>query len=222
MLSSLIESTTLKVMLLFSRNQSGFLSAAAGVVVLTLFVGLVLLQKNYVQNTTIPSSPSPSPSVSEVKFTNTTKHMTSAPSSTPNPSPSTSSKPNTTQSSGLPTPPATPSSTSSPTPSPSPAGRYIKVLSPNGGENYKIGDTVNITWEYNQLAQCVIIYVLEDGTKSSLFIPVNPSKKSYPLVLLSDYLGMIDQVKVKVEMSCYDNDSNYAGDQSDHFFTITK
>ncbi len=203
-------------------NQSGFLSAAVGVIVLVFFVGIVYLQRGVVQNTKISASPTPEPSavVAEAKFTNNTKHLAVSPT----PSPSASVKPSVlaTASPNTQTPTPSPTSQSTPTPTPTPAGRFIKILSPNGGENYKIGDNINITWEYNDLAQCVIIYMLEDGTRSSLFIPVKPSQKSYQLGLLTDYLGMIEEVKVKVEMSCYSSDNNGAQDQSDNFFTIKK
>jgi hypothetical protein len=204
-------------------NQSGFLSAAAGAVVLILFVSLFFVQRNIVKNTSIQASPTPSPSVHEVKFTNNTKHMTPTPVSTPSTSPSFSPKSNSTQSTSSPVPTPTNTPASSSTPSPSPTGRFIKIISPNGGEVYKIGGNIRISWEYSDLVQCVITYVNEDGVRSQAFVAVKPERKSYDLMLAPEYFGSLENAKVKIDMECYNSGGTHGvTDRSDEFFTVTK
>ena len=202
------------------KRESGFLSAALGLLVLTIFVSVLLMPKMLSQNSSVNSNPTLDLSAQDPVIAN--KQIASSP--TPYTSPiqtvpsSASPNPNAIFPSGS---PAT-LQESSPAPDSTHTGRFIKITSPNGGEVLTIGENLSISWEYKDLTQCLITYVLEDGTKSSLFIPVAPEKKTYQLPILSDYFGSLDQIKLKVEMSCYGSDNNYVGDQSDGFFTVKK
>lgn len=204
------------------RSQFGFLSAAVGVVVLVFFVGIFFLQRSFLPAniSKVPDTAEPSPSL-EANFVNKTKHLNPSPvSGTLSPSAAPTNSINSSSSPSVSTSQSTTSS--SPTPSASAVGRFIKILTPNGGERYRVGDAITISWEYADVATCVIVYLLEDGTKSGLFIPVDPKNKSYSLPLLSDYLGMVDEVRVKVAMDCTSTSQESAADQSDAFFTISK
>ncbi len=102
-----------------------------------------------------------------------------------------------------------------PSPLPTPTSRFIKITYPNGGENFKVGETIKITWEYANLAQCILTYVT-NGVQSTSFYPVNPAQNYYNWVVPSGSVG-----QTKIDASCYDSSSNGAQDQSDNFFTVS-
>ncbi len=198
-------------------NQFGFTTAAIGFIVFGLLMTVIVFSENFTDQKITeelqPALSNESSPVGSMVAKATQKPMASASavavastSSTPIPSA-------TAQSLGSPTSQAA---------SPVPAGRYIKITSPNGGESYEVGSKLTINWEYNDLAQCVIKYMTEDGKESALFIPVNPSQKTYQLAVLENYLGTLDSVKLKISMDCYSSSNNYEGDTSDGYFTVTK
>jgi cytoskeletal protein RodZ len=96
---------------------------------------------------------------------------------------------------------------------------YIKVIAPNGGETYKVGDTVTFNWESNNLnknGSCVIQLRYEDGSLSKAWVPVNTPEGGFNWLFTSDQGGK----KAKVNMDCYDSNQNLFSDQSDNFFTV--
>lgn len=197
-------------------NQSGFTTAAIGFVMFGLLMAFIVVSRNISKP---PSSVETQPALS-----NESSSLPLAPSvSITKPGLKTASTSAVPSASVSPTTTATVQEpSSSPTTTSSQTGRYIKITAPNGGETYKVGSKLTINWEYNDLAQCIIKYITEDGKESELFIPINPSQKTYQLAILENYLGTMDSVKLKIDLSCYSSDSNYAGDRSDGFFTVTK
>lgn len=95
----------------------------------------------------------------------------------------------------------------------------IKVTSPNGGESFKVGDSVHITWSSNNLnknGSCIVTLAYDNGAKSSAWVPVNTPNGFFDWKLTSESGGH----QVKVDMDCYDSNQNNAHDQSDNFFTV--
>lgn len=100
------------------------------------------------------------------------------------------------------------------------AQTFIKVNAPNGGESFKVGDTMHITWSSNNLnknGSCIVTLAYDNGSKSSVWIPVNTPNGYFDWKLTSESEGH----KVKVDLDCYDSNSNNAHDQSDSYFTVT-
>lgn len=194
------------------RNQSGFTTAALGFIVFGLLMAFIVVSRN-ISVTSESSSPQLSQETSPVASSTAKASMsptasiassqkpsnTASPSVKPNPSASTSQDKNS---------------------SPTPSERFVKITSPNGGESYAVGSTLHITWEYNDLAQCVIKYVTENNVESSFFIAVDPDQKSKDIAILENYLGPLDSAKIKIAIDCYSSDNNYKGDTSDGFITI--
>lgn len=155
------------------------------------------------------NSPEPTPSVEATPTslpkatTRTTSTPTAKPTSTPTPTP---------------TPITAPAQTSTNTADPN-TPTFIKVTSPNGGENFKVGDTMHITWSSNNLnksGSCVITLAYDNGSKSSAWVPVNTPNGYFDWKLTSESGGK----QAKVDMQCYDSGSNGHNDQSDNYFTV--
>lgn len=99
------------------------------------------------------------------------------------------------------------------------APTFIKVSAPNGGENFKVGDTMHISWTSNNLKRsgsCVVTLAYDNGSKSAAWVPVNTPNGSFDWKLTSES----GDHQVKVNMECYDSNSNGYTDQSDNFFTV--
>lgn len=119
----------------------------------------------------------------------------------------------------LPTPMPTSTQSSTNTSDPN-APTFIKVSSPNGGESFKVGDTIHVTWSSNNLyksGSCIITLAYDNGSKSSAWVPVNTPNGYFDWKLTSESGGR----QVKVDMDCYDSNSNNTHDQSDNYFTVT-
>ncbi len=122
------------------------------------------------------------------------------------------------------TPSPTPTTTMTPTPqlnngADSDKPTFIKVVSPNGGESFKVGDTIHITWESNNLnksGSCIVKLAYEGGKYSSAWVPVNTPKGFVDWKVTDE-----SQTQAKVDMECYDSTSNLVKDQSDGYFSIT-
>ena len=108
------------------------------------------------------------------------------------------------------------------------APTFIKVLSPNGGESFKVGDTMHITWSSKNLTKsgyCIITLIHPSGRhprygetdKDSKWAPVNTKNGYYDWKISSESGGHQE----KVNIDCYDSSSNNIDDQSDNYFTIT-
>lgn len=96
----------------------------------------------------------------------------------------------------------------------------IKVTSPNGGESFKVGDTLTITWDSNNLTKsgsCVVTLRYEDGSKSKAWFPVNTPQGSDDWTLPAETAGK----KAKLHMECYDSNQTRVEDTSDNFFSIS-
>lgn len=199
-------------------NQKGFSQIAIILAVLALlsigFYAGRTSPKPLVSNLTeLLQSPEPSVSPTvQSKLTSTPKSTTKA-SSVPAANPT--SKPST-----IPLPIATPAPVQpSNNTSDSNAPTFIKVTAPNGGESFRVGDTMHITWSSNNLyksGSCVITLAYDNGSKSSAWVPVNTPNGYFDWKLTSESGGK----QAKVDMQCYDSGSNGYNDQSDNYFTV--
>lgn len=194
-------------------DQKGFSPIVIIIAVVVLlsvgFYAGLSSQKPLVSNVKeLLNSPEPTPSVEATPAslpkatTKTTSTPTAKPTSTPTPTPATA-----------------PAQTSTNTADPN-TPTFIKVTSPNGGENFKVGDTMHITWSSNNLnksGSCVITLAYDNGPKSSAWVPVNTPNGYFDWKLPSESGGH----QAKVDMQCYDSGSNGHNDQSDNYFTIT-
>lgn len=128
------------------------------------------------------------------------------------------------------TPIATPRATIAPTATPTPPPvsdntsdsskpTLIKVGLPNGGESFKVGESVHITWSSNNLyksGSCVVTLLYETGAKSTAWVPVNTPNGYFDWILPAE----AGNHQAKVHLECYDSTSNRVEDQSDNFFTV--
>lgn len=170
----------------------------------SFYVGMTY-QKSVVSNVIQEpqgSEPNVSPAV-EPTPTNTPKvtfkpTTTPSPSETPTPTPTTSTT--NTSDSNLPT--------------------SIKVVSPNGGETFKVGDTIRITWNSNNLnrsGSCIVKLVYENNSPSTSWTPVNTPVGFRDWKLESESGGH----QAKIDIECYDDKQTRVHDQSDNSFTVT-
>lgn len=199
-------------------DQRGFSSFIVIAILALLGIGFyagATSQKSIVSNVT-ELFQSPKPSV----YPTVESTPTSIPKVTPKPS-STTSVTNPTPkptSSPLPTATPTPAQSSSNT-SDSNAPTFIKISSPNGGESFKVRDTMHITWSSNNLnknGSCVVTLAYDNGSKSSAWVPVNTPNGYFDWKLTSESGGK----QAKIDMQCYDSGSNGYNDQSDNYFTV--
>lgn len=114
--------------------------------------------------------------------------------------------------------PSTPTTPSNNTSDPN-APTSIKVLTPNGGESYKVGDTIPVTWSSNNLnksGSCIVTLTYENGSTSTTWTPVNTPTGSYNWKVTQDSAGK----QAKVNLECYDDKQTRVTDSSDNFFPI--
>lgn len=210
-------------------KQKGFNSLKVIAILALLGIGFyagVTSQKSILSNI-VELLQSPKPSINpsaELTPTNnpktTPKPSSMIPITDPTSKPTVTSSPSTNpESTPSLTPTSTPSQSSTNTSNPN-APTFIKVSSPNGGESFKVGDSIHITWSSNNLnknGSCIITLAYDNGSKSSAWVPVNTPNGYFDWRLSSGSGGR----QVKVDMDCYDSNSNNAHDQSDNFFTVT-
>lgn len=109
------------------------------------------------------------------------------------------------------------------------APTFIKITYPNGGENFKVGDILRIRWESNNLnknGSCVVTFTYYTGRhprygetqRGAKWASVNTPDGYFDWELYSDSLGS----KAKVEMECYDTNSNHYLDRSDDYFSVSQ
>lgn len=203
-------------------NQKGFSPLIIIIAVLALlgvgFYAGINSQKPLVSSVEeLLQSPSPSIESTPTNSPKVTK-ATNTPSINPTSKPTTTTSP-VQNSVSTPTPTSTSTQTSSNT-SDSNAPTFIKVASPNGGENFKVGDSMHITWTSNNLyksGSCVVTLAYDNGSKSSAWTPVNTPNGSTDWKLTSES----GSKQAKVDMQCYDSGSNGYNDQSDNYFTVS-
>jgi len=96
---------------------------------------------------------------------------------------------------------------------------YIKVLSPNGGENLKVGDTYNIKWESNGIEKLMIHltnYSCCSETPTHIVEKIPASQESYSWKIPDYGWGSEDNLKI---FMVGDSDSRIQ-DTSDNYFHI--
>lgn len=186
-------------------NQKGFSPVIIIFAVLAIlgigFYAGISSQKPLVSNVELLQSPSSStPTTNPTSKSTTTTSPTQNSVSTPTPTPAPAQTLTNTSNSNAPT--------------------FIKVSSPNGGESFKVGNSMHITWSSNNLyksGSCVITLAYDNGSKSSAWVPVNTPNGYFDWKLTSESGGK----QAKVDMQCYDSGSNGYNDQSDNYFIVS-
>lgn len=104
---------------------------------------------------------------------------------------------------------------------------YIKVVSPGGGENFKVGEPVDITWDYRNVDYCLFGYSFGPGslnrisvTRAQLQYPPLESKKMIWRVDIGNILANQNK-QAKVVITCYKMGVGSVEDQSEDFFTVS-
>ncbi len=95
----------------------------------------------------------------------------------------------------------------------------IKVLTPNGGESFKTGDTIKVSWSANNLnknGSCIVTLQYNNGSTSKTWIPVNTPAGFYDWKVTADSA----EHQAKVNLECYDDKQTRVTDQSDNYFSI--
>ena len=183
-------------------NQKGIAPILIISMVALVGVGFYLgitFQKSDISSTEQNIEPSISPTV-ELTITGTPK-LTSKLTTTPTPTPTPTSvlSGTNTSDSNLPT--------------------SIKISSPNGGESFKVGDTMRITWSSNNLnrsGSCIVKLVYENNSSSTSWAPVNTPVGSEDWKLTSES----GDHQAKVDIECYDDKQTRVHDQSDNYFVV--
>jgi hypothetical protein len=102
----------------------------------------------------------------------------------------------------------------------------ITVLSPNGGESYKIGDTATIRWSSSLLDGKVAIYLVRSGKEgcSVGIVPASAGSYSFQLSSNSGHSCTVSEGQYQMSINKWSdvtgNDFNVE-DMSDSFFTIS-
>lgn len=106
-----------------------------------------------------------------------------------------------------------------------PKEAYIKVLSPNGGEEWEVGKTYKIKWDYEGNDNNFVNIELWDGESGRLVFAsgISASQKYYdwkvPTTIGSNYLAYWETPYIYVGLS---DTIPYIGDRSDDYFSIVK
>lgn len=106
----------------------------------------------------------------------------------------------------------------------------ITVLSPNGGETYKIGDTMNIRWSSKDLGTSIntatigIELIDQSGTAIRGLSQGEPNDGSFNWIIqnsseVTEFVARLGQYRIKVYFSS--GVVPAAADSSDNYFTIT-
>lgn len=107
----------------------------------------------------------------------------------------------------------------SPTPSPTatPATRSIKISYPNGGETFKVGDKVRITWTSTKIDKVSLGYSFGFGSLNPITSGTIPNQGYYDWTV---NIGNTTNTKVKIDIIGYETGVGSVTDQSDNFFTV--
>lgn len=89
----------------------------------------------------------------------------------------------------------------------------IRVISPNGGENFQVGTTQTITWTSANVTNHLYIYLWRDDSEWTSIDYVDPEETSYQW-FVDEEVGEGYKIKIEEEGTAY-------SDLSDNWFTIT-
>lgn len=95
--------------------------------------------------------------------------------------------------------------------------RFVKITYPNGGENIKVGDKVNITWDGYDIDKCTLGYSFGEGSLNNIGDVTTTGSGSYSWTV---NIGNTANNKVKIDALCYKTGVAQVHDQSDDFFTV--
>jgi len=97
---------------------------------------------------------------------------------------------------------------------------YIEVLSPNGGENWRIGERYDITWKSAGVEK-VNIGVLWEGAEEAYFIDsnVNTLSETYSWEIPEFFTNLVNGPKFKILITNTESEPDIT-DISDSYFSI--
>lgn len=96
--------------------------------------------------------------------------------------------------------------------------RYVTLKSPNGGETYKQGNTVNISWQGNDIDNCTIYFIYSNGSERDIAYDVSTTGNgSYSWSVSTNPT----QTQGKIALLCYKTNVGQVKDEGDGFFTVT-
>jgi len=122
-----------------------------------------------------------------------------------------------------PTPTPTPSPTPSPTPTPTPTpAPSVRIIYPNGGESFTIGQTARIRWQSNNVDTCYLEYSFGPSSLNNIAIINNPNIGYYDWNVNIGNMWGISSRQVKIDLGCFKFGVTYVNDQSDNFFTVSQ
>lgn len=226
-----------------NKSQSGF-SPILIIILLAVIAGAsILVIKNIPFNQPEPSfvvqpqstdsaqaKTSPSPTAKNSSVTSAKKPTpipTKAPTNIPTSADNNNNQSNQNNSNN-PTATSTNQPTNTPTAAPFPANPYVKITSPKGGESFKEGDTVNITWDTNLISNQNVTLALchmqaIDSYNSGPVIPgyigVNIRSHTWTATLGGNVAYAEKQLKIS--MLCQDTNGGAETAES-NYFTVHK
>lgn len=95
--------------------------------------------------------------------------------------------------------------------------RYVKVISPNGGETLSTGSSANISWEGTDIDKCSIMYLTNNNTGNTIATNIaTTGSGSY-----SWNVNIGNNPQAKISLTCYKTNVGQVLDDSDGFFTVS-
>jgi hypothetical protein len=94
----------------------------------------------------------------------------------------------------------------------------VTITSPNGGEEYAVGETVLIFWESDTQAQCSFYYITPEGGPSmAYYVGSASSSANFLAWIASKPSSEINTQQAKIQMTC----AGLPTDYSDDYFTVS-
>lgn len=117
-------------------------------------------------------------------------------------------------------PPISPTPTPTPTPtSTPPPASVVRVIYPNGGETFRIGTTIRVTYQATNVDSCMLGYQF-DGKPNVTLGSINPKQGYYNWATSKLKLPAV-AVKAKITLTCTAATNTFS-DQSDKSFILTR
>lgn len=235
MLTGLVDQSNIKLMP--KKFQSGFAPILIIILLATIVGASIVIIKNIPfnqpkltsivqQQSTISTrvNASLSPSVSKTPTLTTSKKTTLTPTKIPTSTVSNNNSNNSGNATSTPT--SVPANT--PTAAPFPTNPYVRITGPSGGESFKEGDTVTITWETNMisnnnltLALCSMQAIDSNNSGPAIrgYVGVNVRSHNWTATLGGNVA--YNEKQLKISMLCKDINGGTETAES-NYFTVHK
>lgn len=223
-----------------NKSQSGF-TPIVMVLLLTVIAGsAILVIKNFPLNQPQPTSVVQTPSTSSAQLQATPSSTISSPTIIKAPAITTAKKPtpiltiiptktptgttasNANNSSPTPTNTPTLAPTNTPTPTAIPVSPFVKVTSPNGGESFKVGNSVTVTWDTNMnLGGCEMQTIDSNNSGTVVGSNVDVTRRSINWTATIGNTSL-EERQLKIYMICHDFNGGTQFARSENYFTVRK